>query len=526
LGLTIVAKSSAAIYYASKCGVKSDGTDQHTAVQAILNLGQNSLVTFIVDIPFTVKGCRVYSGTTIDGMGYGATITQATCTSLADCFTFSNANWNSSYNATPGASTNDHDITVRNLRLDGNYRNGSSGSGVNAPGSRTAKGGGAPGLLYFLGVNNLKIENIDEYDAISFGLWLANVFDLTVHNINGVIPNSLAGFNGSVDSGTDIVHVNGPAARGSIRDIRGANSDDFVALNAIDGNMLGTWSPPNFGMLYYGDITDFVVSGLFPKTCMNCIRFLSGLPNMSGQPALTPCKIDNVVVENVNGYSYQNAFTANAFDVLGSPVLGHVILRNFNVRWLTMSGTSGQENRIGGTVSSFQISGFQIGDRTAHQWPIVAIDTGSNTTAPNAPTVVDRLSISDVVVRESSTDTTINMPLVSVPTGTVNELVLSKVSYSRGAATTTALVEASGGTIGRLNMGQVSGNNIANIVKMDGGTVNLINSTGLSHQGAGGNASINVASGSLPILNAVASDTQLLSSGTISRKTTDHSEIA
>jgi hypothetical protein len=491
-------------YYASREGVRFDASDQSAAVQAILDRGQLGPIDFVLDGSITAKALKLYTGTTFRGLGFGTKITEATATSFADGYVIGNAHRISPY----GGSIVDSNITIRDLYIDGQKRNGVTGVGGGSNGA-TADGAGVLPVTIW-GCNNFRLENVYVYDPGQFGVSLANVFNGVIRNITVIVPGALVALS-SADVGTACVQIDGPASDLLIEGLFGATADDFLAMNACDGNMTNTHDMFIWPYFYYGSISRITARGIYPTACPNIVRVLSGTPAVGGGPLAT---IDKIIVENVVGNTYQNLFAADTIAPNGPPSTGSVTLKDWHVNFLASTGWAAQ-NTIGGTVRSFTLQGFRLGNRTTGTGAMVTIEAGAS---------VGRLVIDDVQLREDASGVANTNPIVAVTTGTVDELVLSKVNFSRNATTASRVVSVSGGTVNRLELSGVSANNVNNVVAVSGGTVGGLDSTGLVHRGAGGNASLAQSGGTLSRVRAAGSDTALLASGTIGSKKTDATE--
>jgi hypothetical protein len=282
-------------------------------------------------------------------------------------------------------------------------------------------------------------------------------------------------------------------------------------MNACNGNMTTLDDAFVWPYFYYGSISRITARGIYPTACPNIVRVLSGTPAVGGGPLAT---IDKIIVENVVGNTYQNLFAADTIAPNGPPSTGSVTLKDWHVNFLSSTGWAAQ-NTIGGTVRSFTLQGFRLGNRTTGTGAMVTIEAGAS---------VGRLVIDDVQLREDASGVANTNPIVAVATGTVDELVLSKVNFSRNATTASRVVSVSGGTVNRLELSGVSANNVNNVVAVSSGTVGGLDSTGLVHRGAGGNASLAQSGGTLSRVRAAGSDTALLASGTIGSKKTDATE--
>ena len=143
----------------------------------------------------------------------------------------------------------------------------------------------------------------------------------------------------------------------------------------------------------------------------------------------------------------------------------------------------------------------------------------------------DRLEFSGLSIVEGSlaSETATPDPPILISGGTFTEIDIRNATWLRTGNTAVSFIVVSGGTINRMNLGDVMANFIANIVSITGGTFTQINSTGLCHAAANGNPSIAIASGqSLGSMRASGSDTAQLVGGlgSIGLFVTDHTEIS
>jgi hypothetical protein len=138
--------------------------------------------------------------------------------------------------------------------------------------------------LVMLGVDSLYVHDM-QITSLSgkYGVLLADVENFCIERI-------------TFDVASDGIHITGPAKSGSIRDIRGATGDDFVALGCSD-------------YLAYdvsrGDVQDIVIDGLFPTSVSdggNGCKLLT-----VGDPSITNALVmRNISVRNVYGSVREN----------------------------------------------------------------------------------------------------------------------------------------------------------------------------------------------------------------------------
>lgn len=115
----------------------------------------------------------------------------------------------------------DTDITIEG----GQWENAPRAASVNDP-SPVIQGFGKTnillGMIFFCHAARITVRNITIRKSDMYGVLIADCHDFIIENIT---------FD---DHKKDGVHVNGPAARGLIQNMRGTCGDDFVALNAWD----------------------------------------------------------------------------------------------------------------------------------------------------------------------------------------------------------------------------------------------------------------------------------------------------
>lgn len=216
--------TNANVYYTSKSGATSDadlsegsstfGTDDRTALQALLNLAISNPITIIWDGKYSTSGTlTVYSNTTIYFTSGNGIIMRNSIN--ADIFK----------NANPTGSTThtDHDIYFLGTDYIINH-NGANQSSHDT----TTDGWLTP--IRFSGVDHVIIQGANILSHRTFGIWLMNCTYWEVSNC--LIDYTPAHSFGATQ--TDGLHVNGPSSFGVIKNNRFRTGDNPIALNADD----------------------------------------------------------------------------------------------------------------------------------------------------------------------------------------------------------------------------------------------------------------------------------------------------
>jgi len=139
---------------------------------------------------------------------------------------------------------------------------------------------GAHGTILFHNVRGIQLKDMTIRGCRPFGVQIGNCREFLVENIFFDCTRR------------DGVHVEGPASRGVIRDIRGETGDDVVALNAWD------WKQYS---VTFGPIENVLVERVqgTPGRSVNAIRLLAGTKNFeSGQR--THCDVSNCVFRHIH----------------------------------------------------------------------------------------------------------------------------------------------------------------------------------------------------------------------------------
>ena len=170
----------------------------------------------------------------------------------------------------------DTDITVEG----GQWENAPRAASANDPSTVIQSFGQTNillGMIFFCHAARVTIRNITIRKSDMYGVLIADCRDFLIENIT---------FD---DHKKDGVHVNGPASRGLIQNMRGTCGDDFVALNAWD------WDTSSVS---FGPIEEITVRHI---ACEHDeIRLLPGLKTYKSGRKLD-CPIKNCAFSDISG---------------------------------------------------------------------------------------------------------------------------------------------------------------------------------------------------------------------------------
>ena len=515
-------KVPANVVYASRAGVlpintasPQSGPDSSAVLQQILNQAQNGPLELVIDVPCLAQQLSIYSGTTIRGQSFGPEcgVWMSIIQNGTNSCIFKNAHWASPHpNITIGNIT-DQDIVIKDLYLNGQYANGVANN-VTYPYQNTNGQYISPIQMY--GVKNLRLENLTVDDPASYHTHSANINGGVYKNINFLTPGG--------NQQTDGIHLNGPCVNILIDGVSGTTGDDFVALNAVDGNLsgvlpVGPGAFGGFGTVYYGSITNVVVQNLLAVSAYNICRMLQGNDPALGA-GVKPATCADITVRNVVG-SCGGGLIVNFYTgSVASCIFSQINIEN----WLiTQNSVTGDLFNITGGIQDLRIANIRLNDVGASggSQDIFHIAGGGNTT-------ITDLTIDGWAITEDASE--INSPNVplQIVNGTIDTINIKNCSWNRHTETAVNYCNMTGGTVQRINMVGCNFNNINSAISVSGGTLNGINCVGLSHRNANSHPSINVGTGiTVARLRASGSDTANLynlSAGTITSVKTDATE--
>lgn len=528
------------------------GPDATASLQALLNLGQSSALTVIVDQPLLVGNIKLYTGSTLRGLYGGsynpsgasvpmvglwerAISSSSSAASYYDDCVLTNAHRVTNYNSSsPGSSPLtcanivDQDITIKDLFIDGGRRNGVYPNSANPTSTNPiGPGGQTHGLnaLCFIGVRNLRLENVFVYDPCCFHTRFCNLDHAWFKDIQLCDPTYYQGTFTSPSRHTDGLHFHGPWNDLSIDGVYGTTGDDFIALSTGETNInqsSSAWAFPN--LFYYGHGQRTSVRNLHPYNAIDFMRVQIGKDTINNNAG---SYLDQLVVADVSGQVIQGGFVSYLYTggTMGNTV-ADVTIRDVN---LTVTSPAGS-NPPFGVQLGYNMNKVAL---INHQYRDLQGNDIAHQVLTNGNANIGELLIEGYRIREDSSEASNPLPAVSVPAGTIDELVIRNSGWYRAAATNVAFCSVSGGTINRLALRDVSCYGLANILSFTGGQINKVDSGPICHRnadtsGPAGGAAINVGSGmTLPLLTAVGSDTVALtgtSAGTITTRKTDGTE--
>ena len=472
-------------------------TDGSAALQALCDLNKSGnlyagqQLEIVIDIPILCNQISLNSFTTIRGLGAGSQLVpgdppptglwmkalpSSGAGSTNSCI-LRNANWISNYNASSPASSPlncaniiDQDIYIHDLYLDGQRRNNVSGQGTASQNAAT----NYISPIQIFGCTNLRVERVNIYDPACYHQWYGNISYGTFRDIRVCDP---VFFSGSFVSGryTDGFHLSGPFNDILIDGLTGTAGDDFLALNAADGNLDSTADEAtffSFSTVYYGNGTRITARNLFPYQSFDVVRLLTGKDTVNS--GTTACTIDQCQVTNAVGSVTRGGLQAQTFAGAGSGgVQNRATFRDWQITVLAQGAGAPYGNDIGGnwtdlTFSNIHYNDVQGSGNITHQINILST------------AAIGRLLIDNYWIKEDSSENSSPATAISVVSGaTIDELIIKDSGWNRYASTNLAFATISGGTVNRVSMSGVSCNNLANLLTITGGTVTQIDTSNI-----------------------------------------------
>jgi hypothetical protein len=373
--MTIFIPTSSQIIYLSKAGVLSDasfadptvGTDQSARIQAILDRAAVNPITVVADVLCKAANLKIRSGTNIEGMGgaywgnslipgpypkYGF-ILAPTGNPSTTASLFRNYNWRSPATGSSGSGGGtvvtlygsnsstvidwgnllDKDISIRNVFCWGNRgtATGKASQGVTTPYDRRFNTSGQLVCPYtFLGVANLRMENLFTYDSPSFTYFSSYAYYVRQKNLVTIDPDWLPGGSQSAGNNVDGTHFIGPCEDILVDGMTSITGDDSVAFNADDGNtdyggaaLAGLHLFGDATTCYRGPIYDAEARNVRSKSGRTLGRVLSGTSridrvrlNGSGGSTMLTSPLVNVSANTLTRLSIDGCLANNVQSVL------------------------------------------------------------------------------------------------------------------------------------------------------------------------------------------------------------------
>lgn len=266
------------VAYASRCGARLDsdvwtggGTDDTAVLQAVLDRAPRlGHVHLVIDGAALVRGLDVHSNTTIECLNPACGLYLA---DASDRYLVRNAH--------PSRDAR-HE---RNIALLGGTYNGNCRHQVHHTPDNTATT-----ILGLFGVECVTLRDLTLRDQRTYAVHLTNWRRVTMQSIAIDLPARMQCEN------QDGIHVQGPGEFLVLRDIQGCAWDDFIAINADDGNCdldesgRVVWNDLAGPHVSVGPVTDVLIDGVMVEDAAQCIRLLS-----------RGSRLDRVIVRNITG---------------------------------------------------------------------------------------------------------------------------------------------------------------------------------------------------------------------------------
>lgn len=412
------------------------GTDQTTAIQAVLDLALTAPLFLIWDCAVTAAGLKVHPETHIVAVpGCGAKLKDSGNKPLLQ-----NNNSKAYQTTAIGSIVKDKDIT-----LDGGIWHG---NGANQAHDSTAEGWHC--CMRWMNVERLALRNAIIYAPRTFSLHISNFLNVVIHNFEVDVVNT-------TDYNRDGIHLNGPGSLVHITDFRAKTNDDAVAINADDIFQQPDGSPSVLAPFAAGGaITDVHVDGLHMRGGKHCVRVLSGtsradrifLSNISGQVGSTFLIVDN--------YSEIPTYLANA----GSGNFGTIVVSNCHVQnTFTTSTYKGCAIYVAANVEHLEIRNSTFDLAAGSTGPLLLVEkTATTGTAGD----VRNLVLNGVrILEESDRGNTTTATFAIRGSARVRNLNVSDISVLRRNASLTTnagclISNESSVAVDRLDLGRVS----------------------------------------------------------------------
>ena len=331
------------------------------------------------------------------------------------------------------------------------------------------------------------------YDPICYSLHAANVDRARFSRIKVVDPVALANPNVLETRNTDGVHLNGPWDHVTIEDIQGTSSDDFIALNSADGNLVaGAGGPASFGSfanVYYGNGGTTIIRNLRPYNAASILRLLTGSDTRDS--GVNPSVIDYVSVDDVAGTSLYGPVQGHPGTAFGIGTGGNVnvaVLRNWRVGGVPGFTPGDFPTYIGINIpDEHVVHGLRLPLRRPQELLVQRVQLGGN---------VGILNVIDYEIVEDASELSSPAPAILINGSTVGTLSVRGLKWGRNAATAQTAI-AIQAAVGLLKVADSVLANVDNLIAVSGsGTVTGLSLAVPSHiQGCNASPTVSVGSG-------------------------------
>ena len=363
------------IFYASQCGAKLDsdvygggGGDDTEALQAVLDKAKTlGRVHLVIDgAARTTKSLVVYSNTTIEcpDKSCGVFLSGGANTSI-----IRNANF-----AAEG------EVQDRNITLRGGVYNHNSPGQVHhreeEPKDNLISNWVLAMELY--GVEHVLLQDVTIANQRTFALLMMNFKYVTMENIH-IDRRERASFENQ-----DGLHFWGPGRFLTLRNIYGNSGDDFIALAPDEHD-------------YKSSIEDVLIDGVHLDDADQGVRLL-----VDGEG-----RLDRVVIKNVTGTYRSYGFIINPwFDTKTGGNYGNITFDTVDLRPMKNNYDYSPPFlfKLGGHIEHLALKNiYHHQPEYNHTFMVCGGDyTGDRPERPEQPTLIDRLQIQGLHIRETA----------------------------------------------------------------------------------------------------------------------------
>ncbi len=318
--------------YASQTGAALDsnvftggGTDDTVVLQGVLDSANDSEgLLLIMDGAALVTGLRIHSNTTIKCLD-------------RNCGFFQKA-W-SNCPLIRNADVDAYNIKNRYICLDGGTYNQNCGQQIHHHDTASTDPQNAEDLAFhwvmlcvFIGVENLRIQNLAFRNQRTFTVLIQNFKHVDIENIEIELPDKMFAQN------QDGLHFWGPGQYLTIRNVKGNSGDDFIALAPDEHD-------------YKSTITDVLIDGIILEDADQAIRMLVRKDGF----------LDRVVVKNVIGTYRSFGFFINPWFENPEGHYGNITIDTVDLRQKSpdYTYTTNMLFRLGGVIESITLKNIK-----------------------------------------------------------------------------------------------------------------------------------------------------------------------
>ncbi|MBR4749649.1 MAG: hypothetical protein IK083_08795, partial [Abditibacteriota bacterium] len=376
--IAAAAPSFGGVYLASRYGaldsdvLKGGGTDDTARLQAVLDKAlEGEQVTLVMDGAALISGLIIHDNTTVR------------CLNPSCGFFLRDHAGNALFRNGRASFTSPPALRNRNISLiGGTYNHNAARQEHTVPSKPDEKTiytdlAGNPSALKdvkameFYGVEDLLIQDVCIRNQTTFALLVANFCRVTIENTDIVLDDYKYANN------QDGLHFWGPGSFLSLRNIRGASGDDFIAIAPDERDGVS-------------DITDVTIDGVCLREADQAIRLLS-----RGKG-----RLDRVLIKNVTGVFRGLGFIVTPWMEGEGGNYGSIIFDTIDLRCDTKQyDPAPMLFRIGGNIDSLTVRNLHYHGRLAHDlMQIGGSYAGDGPGGPGMPSRIKHLTLENVCV--------------------------------------------------------------------------------------------------------------------------------